>query len=418
MTEGASTTDNQKHKRSLPVPWYAVFSHAQSSPKDKPLRGKRRAIVAGVSVVAIAACWGLGQIPAFAEDFYARGVGAGISRGLSAVSGMLPTSVGELAVVLAFGWWAVAGASAAWQVARRRRRLLNALACGVLGFSTFALSATALFYLLWGVNYLRPPLVERQQWQAHALAPESRAAQSNELAALCEQLVEATNREYFAATGSEDLGAPSAPLAGLQVLDASIEEAFVQVQRDLDLEASFAAPRARAKPVALSSVMNWMHISGFYFPWTGEANYNRLQPAVSLPHVIAHEKAHQRCVTSEDEANFLGFAACIRADDPYVRYSGYLFAQRQLLSELMQLDAVKAQELLKQRFPGVQRDVDDVRRYWSRLEQGAAGAVGKVSAQVNDTYLKLNQVDGGIQSYRMSAKLLIVYYQRQNAGRE
>jgi hypothetical protein len=204
----------------------------------------------------------------------------------------------------------------------------------------------------------------------------------------------------------------------MAAVDAAIERAFEHVQSDLGLEESFAAPRGRAKPVAMSALMNYLHIGGFYFPWTGEANYNRLQPPVSLPFVIAHEKAHQRCVTSEDEANFIGFAACVRADDPYARYSGYLFAQRQLLSELAKLDLERVRELLKERLPGVQRDVDDVNAYWLRLESGAAGTVGKVSTQINDAYLKANQVKGGVESYRMSSKLLIVYYRRLSAGRE
>src|SRR5690606_7726355 len=108
---------------------------------------------------------------------------------------------------------------------------------------------------------------------------------------------------------------------------------------------------------------------------------------------------------------------CVRAESAYVRYSGYLFAQRQLLGELARLDRARTAELVKQRVPGVQRDVDGLYAYWQKLQQGVAGATGKVSTQVNDAYLKVNRVEGGVESYRMSSKLLIVYYRRLNSGR-
>ena len=59
-----------------------------------------------------------------------------------------------------------------------------------------------------------------------------------------------------------------------------------------------------------------------------------LQPDVALPMVVAHEKAHQRGITHEGEANFAAFLACAQpANTTYFRYAAYLFATRYLLSE-------------------------------------------------------------------------------------
>jgi hypothetical protein len=325
---------------------------------------------------------------------------------------LLPTSFAELVLIASVAFWLLFALRACWYVLRRKRRALNALACGGLSAGAFSVTLVALFYVLWGINYFRAPLIERAEWQSYDKPPDSREAQAEELEKLCEALVNAANDEYVRSFGTNDIGLPSAPLADMSAIDADIERAFEKVQTDLGLEESFAAPRSRAKPVAASAIMDYLHRAGFYFPWTGEANYNRLQPACVLPHVIAHEKAHQRCVTSEDEANFIGFAACVRAENPYVRYSGYFFAQRQLLVEFFQLNPVRTRELVQRRHPGVQRDVDELRAYWARLETGVAGTVGEVSTVVNDVYLKTNQVKGGVLSYRMSSKLLIVYYRK------
>ena len=58
-------------------------------------------------------------------------------------------------------------------------------------------------------------------------------------------------------------------------------------------------------------------------------------------------------------------------------------------------------------------DVDNLRAYWQRFDQGVAGEVGKASHAVNDVYLKTNGVRGGVESYQLSAKLLIVYAKKR-----
>ena len=44
----------------------------------------------------------------------------------------------------------------------------------------------------------------------------------------------------------------------------------------------------------------------------------------NIPHTICHELSHLKGFMREDEANFIGYLACIRSDDPMFRYSGYL----------------------------------------------------------------------------------------------
>jgi len=121
--------------------------------------------------------------------------------------------------------------------------------------------------------------------------------------------------------------------------------------------------------------------------------------------VIAHEKAHQRGVTSEDEANFFGFLACTSSDDTYVRYAGLLMAQRLLLPELGAIDAARAKGIIEKRFKGVQRDADAVRAFI----MAHAGVVSNVGRAVNNAYLKANRVTAGVKSYQLSAQLILVF---------
>ncbi|MBE7491034.1 MAG: DUF3810 domain-containing protein [Planctomycetes bacterium] len=415
MANAPDETAALKENRDQPLPIgvFALFTPDEAMPRDRGLHVKRRGGLTLAAFLVIALCWAAGQSAAFVEDIYAAHIGAGISRGLAFTSGLVPTSLAEVAIVLVLAWGLVSLAITGWHVFSRKRRFFNALACGTLRVLCLASVAAALFYAAWGINYMRAPQIERMGWHKYAAAPADRETQVRELAELCRQLVEAANDQYLLANGSEDAGRPSVPMTELAAIDTAIDTGYERVQRELGLDAGFGAPRGPAKPVALSAVMPYLNIGGFYFPWTGEANYNRLAPYCTLPHTIAHEKAHQRCIASEDEANFFGTLACMRADDPYARYSGYLFAQRQLLGELFALDPQKAHDLVKRRHPGVQRDVDDVRAYWARYSEGVAGTVGQVSTAVNDTYLKINQVQGGVRSYALSAQLLVAYARRQ-----
>jgi hypothetical protein len=410
---GDETVNMREGKKDdpLPIGWFALFTPSDAMPKDRGLHFKRRGLFIIVGLVLVLAAWGVGQSRDFVENVYANGMGQGVGRALAAVTGILPTSVAELLLFLGAAWFLTIAARAAWHVAWRKRRAVNAIACGGLHFGAFAAIALGLFYAVWGLNYFRAPMIERQGWAEHVSAK----GEEDELYNRCVELVDVTNAAYLASQGSEDYGEPSAPMNEWSAVDAAIDVGYERVQAELGLDESFAISRGKAKPVAAGALMDYLQISGFYFPWTGEANYNRGQPACNVPHVVAHEKAHQRCITSEDEANFFGFLACVRSDDSYARYSGWLFAQRQLLGELMRVDPERGQELLKRRHPGVQRDVNAVRQYWERFETGVAGEVGKASHAVNDAYLKANQVEGGIESYRMSAKLLIVYARKKGS---
>lgn len=413
MSESSETKDLRNPKDPLPFGVFALFTPDEAMEKDQPPRLKRRGLTILMCAALLGVMWGLTHSPDFVEHVYARGVGHGIARGLGFITGFVPTSFAEICVVAGALYLLVPFTIATVHVLRRKRRILNAVAAGFFRFWAFAAIVLTLFYLSWGMNYARDPLPKRLGWKPLETPSDDaeNEKQTREIARLAEELVHAANENYRQCAGSEDFGRPSFPPAGSATLEDTLNVAYERVQKRLALEAEFAIARAPAKPVALSELMNWLNLGGFYFPWTGEANFNRLLPAPMLPHTIAHEKAHQRGITSEDECNFIGFLVCISSDDPYTRYSGYLFAQRQLLSELYLHDASRARELIKLRHAGVQRDVDAMRAFWQQYE----GAAEQVSQAVNDTYLKSQGVKGGVASYAAS-KSLIILWARSNGG--
>jgi len=364
---------------------------------------KVRLVLMGLAVLMPLLAQLLSHFPSVVETVYTLRAGRLIALGLARLTAFVPFSLMEFLLYAVLLRLAVMGVAGGYGIFRRWVTPWRAVSNGVLRTLTTAAVLTVLFYLNWGFNFALAGLPERLGW-APLLPAASAAEQADELAALSARLVDATNDEYLRIFGVGDLGVPSqAPPAS--EIDMAVEQGYAQATLLAHLPAYFGARRAPAKPVAGSFLLSRMLILGFYSPWTGEANYNRNMPGCKLPHTIAHEKAHQRLITNESEANFLGYLACASSDAPYVRYSAYLFAQRQLLTELLKVDKERGKDLIARRLPGVQRDVDDCNAWANSY----SGRFGEATRAVNNIYLRANRVAEGIGSYQESAKLLLMF---------
>lgn len=371
---------------------------------------KIRWLALAAALAALAAAWLLSLRADWVEEYYASGLGQRLAGGLARLSSSLPFSLAEVLLGAALLWLLLSAAMLIRRVLRGRNRLRSVLGRWFLTLAASAAGVAAFFYWAWGLNYSRPGMIDRQGWgpflQAQVEPDESQA----ELERLCRRLVEAANQARKR-SGEPSAGSPLGS-AWLERIDRSIEESYPLVARELALAPPWGAPRGEAKPLRISLLLSHLGLGGFYFPWTGEANFNRMAPAIQIPHLIAHEKAHQRGIASEDEANFIGFLACRESSLPFVRYSGLLFAQRRLLGELHRLSPTAARSIAANRSREVQSDIDEANRFWAGFE-GPAAQAGRA---VNDAYLKLHRVEGGIRSYQLSSRLLIAY-SRSRQGR-
>ena len=163
----------------------------------------------------------------------------------------------------------------------------------------------------------------------------------------------------------------------------------------------------KAKPLFFSRLQSILGFTGIYFPFTGEANINVDAPACLVPATIAHEMAHQRMVSSELEANFVGIAACTSCDDTVFQYSGYLMGLIQLCNALCSTSPDLWYDIAGRTFtPELSSDWNDNNAYWAALESPVEDAAG----DVYDTFLKSNNQELGIRSYGACVDLLVSYY--------
>ena len=163
---------------------------------------------------------------------------------------------------------------------------------------------------------------------------------------------------------------------------------------------------SRVKPVLASEVMSYMHITGVYSFFTGEANINVGFPDYTIPYTAAHELAHQRGIAREDEANFVAFLVCIESNDPYVRYSAYLNVYEYVASALWKAD----KELYYKAVAHLNGEVKDEMTAYNRFyEKYKESTVSQVSGTINNSYLQ-SQGTPGTKSYGMVVDLAVAYY--------
>ena len=161
------------------------------------------------------------------------------------------------------------------------------------------------------------------------------------------------------------------------------------------------------KPVYFSRFLSALDFTGIYCPFTGESNVNVDSPASMLPATAAHDLAHQRGITSEQECNFLAILASTTCGDEVYAYSGWLSGYIYLGNALYRVDP-EAYWAIRSALPEtVQADLRYQNEYWDQFEDKAAQ---KVSNRVYDSFLKGYGQELGLQSYGTVVDLLVTYY--------
>jgi hypothetical protein len=293
-------------------------------------------------------------------------------------SGSLVSTMGEpLAVV------AVVFAVAA--LIKWRRRAVGAVIFGT-GFLVF------LFYVAWGTAYDYPPLASR-------LAPVPAPSDTGELVRRTEQTAR------FIALAAAGLP-PVRQLKGEDVLarsNAALTQGFAALPSGIEAAPVHEQVFGPAKISRVSWALSRLQLSGYYFPWTGEAQINGDMPLSLWPRVAAHEKAHQRGFARENEATVVGLLACLASADPFVRYAAGLGLFAAFDRDLARVDP-EARGAIWESLPA--RATDDLRAevaFWKRFD----GPAAVVSERVNDTYLKTQGVRSGVASYGETTRLLL-----------
>lgn len=169
------------------------------------------------------------------------------------------------------------------------------------------------------------------------------------------------------------------------------------------------------KPMLFSWLMTQSYMCGYYFPFSMEANINKYMFDLNFPVTYCHELSHLHGYIYEDEANFIGYLACLNSDLPEFKYSGYLSVLYYLdddyyfsVGDERYFDQIEISGLvhLDNRF--VPEEI------FKKIEDSSpvnTETMDQVSDTLTDASISFNGVEDGILSYSRVVDLMLQYYE-------
>ncbi len=331
----------------------------------------------------------LGNYPEVIETYYSEGCYPIINAVRNFLIGWLPLSLGDL-------WYLALIAYIIYSVIRFIRFMINkrfsrlplSIIRLIIGFQIFACA----FYLLWGLNYFRPPaaVLLRLPQQEYNL---------NELTQVTRLLIDSTNatqRAYKLSAQKNQIKPHYFDIAS---------DAIQKLPAQFSLLKSY---RPAVKSALFTPLINYMATSGYFNPFTGEAQVNYQMPLINTPVTACHEMAHQMGFAREDEANFIGFLAAKQSSDQLTRYSAYYLAMQEFMRQVRRRDTVAFNQLKKQLSQPVKNDLKADRLYWEHYEN----QIGYVTGIFYDNFLKANNQPQGLLTYNRMIYLTMAYYRK------
>ena len=314
-----------------------------------------------------------------------------LHRLLGRVNSVFPFSVAELLIALAAVSLVVFLCVQTIRLIRRPERAARLYRL-VLTLAACGLAVYALFCLLWGVFYFGDDFAARSGLSAEPVS--------------VGQLETVTR--YFAALANTYADRVARDQDGVYTIDR--QELLDQSPAVFETTAArypcLDGPALTVKGIRCSRVMSALNFTGFFFPFTAEANVNMDFPPALLASTIAHELSHQRGVAKEQEANFCAVLACLNYGDADYVYSAALLAYTHLGNALYAADYAAWEPIYLSLSDSVRRDFAANRAYWQRYET----PVQTVSDKVYEGFLYSYDQNLGLKSYGACVDLLVNYY--------
>jgi hypothetical protein len=333
--------------------------------------------------------------PDAVERYYASGIYPVISKLQRILFGWLPFSVGDIFYAFVIVWLIYKLYRTVKRVIKKqtnRKYWWHAL----LQTAFVVVSVYVSFNLLWGLNYNRRGVAYQLELNVQRYSKEDLVQMMQQIVIRLNTLDSASrvNREYIQRKRNLFDGATAA-YDQLALKEPAFTYSFKSV-----------------KPSLYSYLGNYLGYTGYYNPFSGEAQVNTTVPLFIQPFTTCHEIGHQLGYAKENEANFAGYLSAKSSQNALYRYSVYFDLYSYSRYYLFAQDSMAAKKLDEQLPPGIKADYRELREFVKKYRNPIEAIIDQLYGQ----YLKANNQPGGKLTYNEVVAWLVAYYKKYGAA--
>ncbi|HMH21124.1 MAG TPA: DUF3810 domain-containing protein [Puia sp.] len=356
---------------------------------------KRKIIWIGLALLAI--CIRVFSLfPGAVEKYYSNGLYLVIARLQRILFGWIPFSIGDIFYLVVAIWLVYSLVRFLRTIIKKKatRGYFWIVARKIL-FSVLLVYVA--FNLCWGLNYDRKGIAEQLHLQPYRY-------ETKDLTFFLQLIVARLNELDSAARVNRP------PLA----YKSNLFRGSVQSYNNLaEKDPHFVYHSPSVKPSIFSYLGNYLGFSGYYNPFSGEAQVNTTTPVFTQPFTTCHEIGHQLGYAKENEANLSGYLSARSSGDPAFRYSVYFDLYYYTATELYFRDSLQVKPLRDQLHPSIRKDFQELRQFYRRYQNPLEPLI----THLYGNYLKANSQPQGMKTYNEVIAWVMAYYISKN-GKE
>ncbi len=330
------------------------------------------------------------KFPAFIEQYYSNGLYLVTSKLLRVLFGWIPFSFGDLLLAALL----VVSFRFIYRLFKDRFKKFKQKLIYAIAFISVIYSC---FYWFWGFNYFREPLAKNLGFSQSKCTTE-------ELTDVSKNIMQRLNETQLFITKNDSVKVnnPYSPKEMYQKALSGYQNLAVTFPQ-------FEYQYTSVKSSLMSLVQTYNGTSGYFNPFTGEAQVNDRIPINGYPTTVCHEMAHQLGIAAENEANFVGYLAALSNEDIYFKYAAYRMAFSYLISEIRKRDKAMFNTLINSVNKGILLDFKESSEFWDQYQN----PIEPLIKRGYNSYLKANNQANGIESYNYVVDLIISYENQQ-----
>ncbi|MEO5593108.1 MAG: DUF3810 domain-containing protein [Chitinophagaceae bacterium] len=333
--------------------------------------------------------------PVAVEKYYSNGIYPLISRTLRFLFGWLPFSAGDIMYAVAV-IYLIIKLVRFLKIVFKKKANKTFWWNGIQWLGFYSLLVYTVFNIFWGLNYNRLGTAYQMQLQ---MKPYS----TDELNKVMNIVVDRLDSTAVKALQSRNVYLSK---------EALFTEAFQDYQLVKPQYPHLSYANKSVKSSLFSYLGDYMGYTGYYNPFTGEAQVNTTVPVFVQPFTTCHEMGHQLGYAKENEANFAGYLSGKSSADAAFTYSVYFDLYNYGIRELYGRDSVLALALIKRKPLQVKKDIIALRQFYDAYENPIEPYIRRLYGQ----YLRANEQPSGMQSYNEVMAFLIAYYKKFGAA--